>query len=114
MLASKKANVNAGLIAIGMTLFAFATAVTVRFRRGWQPAPVLPTGAGHVSDMLLAASDDHALELKSQGSTFSGEAESRQRLKASAEEIEAQPLCQEDSSSSASSKLRDTVALLVD
>mgnify|MGYP003325634098 CR=1 FL=1 len=65
--------------------------------------------------MLLPASDNHATELKSQGSTVSGEAESRQTFGATAEEIEAQRPFQEDrDSSSASRNHRNTVALLVD
>merc|ERR1719353_1020175 len=79
MLASQKASTDTGLMPVGMTLLAFATMLAVRCRRVWQPALVLPTGTRHGSDMLLSASNDHTLELKSQTSTISGEAESRQR-----------------------------------
>ena len=104
MLASQNASIDTGIMAIGMTVLACAMAFAVRFRRGWQPAPVFATGAGHGSDMLLPASDDHALELKLQVSSSGGEAESRQILESMAEEIEVQFLLQEDRSSSSASE----------
>merc|ERR1719161_3276861 len=70
MLASQKANTDAGLLLIGVTLFMAATALAVRSRRKCQPAPVLATIAGYGSDVLLAASDDYTLELKSKGSSY--------------------------------------------
>jgi len=93
MLASHKANTDTGLLAIGVILFMFtlATALAVRPGSESQPALVLATRCG--SDMLLAASDDHALELQSKGTaqylgspTISGQAKSQQRSDATLEE----------------------------
>jgi len=115
MLGSQKANTDIGLVTIAMTLLACATALAVRFRREGRPVPVLATAAGPGSDMFRPASDDPALELKSQGSTINGEGKSRQRFEVTVGGTEAQPPSQEDrGSSSASSNLMETVALLVD
>jgi len=95
---SQRPNTDTGLMAIGMTLLAFAMAFAVRCRRE-RAAPVLATcAAGHGPDMLLQASDDYTLELKSQVSRISGKAESQQRLEASVGEIEEQPPHQDDRS----------------
>lgn len=70
---SPNTDTDTGLMAIGMTLLAFAMAFAVRCRKQWRAAPVLATcAAGHGPDMLLPASDDYTLELKSQVSRISG------------------------------------------